>query len=272
MRRKVRGQLLGAVGFATLSGPAALLLGAAILGAPKPAQAGYAVEVFDDGVLQAGIGVLVSGNSLVFTGSTTHFSITNGSGASNNPGTQGGSDLVLSNNEQISTTFGATGGTHTIEIVLSQTNWTAPTGNPVSLSSSAGGSIGYVAGTNLSATEMVTSSYQGFLDNTNTLFGEPGSGASPVETASAMLSTVGTDSLVYNPSPSVNPNVPNGIPFSLTDVLTFTFTLSAGSGQDTANASANTDVSLVPEPASLTILGGAFVGLGLLGRRRRKTV
>jgi len=268
MRKKNYGRLLGAVGFATLSGSAALLVGAAFLGAPTPAQAAYAVNVYDDGVLQGGITTLVSGNSLIFTGTTTHFSITNGSGLSNNPGTQGGSNLDLSSNEQINTTFGATGGTHTIQIVLSQTGWTAPTGSPLGLSSSAGGSIAYVAGTNLLATEMVTSTYQGFLDNTNTLFGQPAAGATPLQNASDSLSTVGTGPLVYSPGTSIA-LVSGGTPFSVTNVLSFTFALSAGSGQDTANASVSTVADAVPEPASLTILGGALVGLGWLGRRRR---
>src|SRR2546428_7301165 len=85
---------------------AAVLVGAATLGAPTPARAdSYSVRVFDDGVLQGGISVIVSANSLTFFGSTTHFSITNGSGASNNPGAQGGSNLDLGSNEQINPTF-----------------------------------------------------------------------------------------------------------------------------------------------------------------------
>jgi hypothetical protein len=266
MRKKVKGRLLGAVGFATLSGSAAFLVGAAILGAPSPAQAGYAVDVFDDGVLQSGITTVVIGNSLIFAGSTTHFSITNGSGASNNPGSQGGSDLSLSSNEQISTTFGAAGGTHSIEIVLSQTGWLAPTGNPLDLSSSPGGSVSDNGGT-----ETISATYQGFLDNTNTLFGEPAGSGTPIQSASDNSTGVGTDALVFSPATS-QALVAGGTPFSLTDVLMFTFTVSAGSGQDTANVAATTDVSLVPEPASVTILGGALVGLGWLARRRRKTV
>src|SRR5689334_22547656 len=95
-----------------------------------PAHADYSVQVFDDGVLQGGIAVIVVGNSLVFTGSTTHFSIINGSGTSNNPGVQS-SNLALSSNEQVNSTFGAIGGSHTLQVVLSQTGFTAPTGNPL---------------------------------------------------------------------------------------------------------------------------------------------
>src|SRR4051812_36478826 len=95
---------------------AVVLMGAIVFGSPTQARAAYSVQVYDDGVLQGGIGVLVVGNSLVFTGTTTHFSITNGSSLSNNPGTQGGTNLDLTSNEQIATTFGAAGGTHTIRI------------------------------------------------------------------------------------------------------------------------------------------------------------
>jgi len=241
----------------------AILMGIAILGAPGQANAAYAVQVFDDGILQGGITTGGAGNSLVFFGSTTHFSISNGSGLSNNPGTQGGSNLDLSSNEQVSTTFGVAGGTHTIQIVLSQTDWGAPTGTPLALSSSAGGSIGYVAGTNGLATDSVTATYQGFLDNTNALFGQPGAGATPIQNASASLGSPGTAPLVFSPGTSINYTVPGGTPFSLTDVLTFTFALSAGSGQDTANFSGST-VAAVPAPAGLVLAaaGLPFLGVG----------
>jgi hypothetical protein len=250
---------------------AAVIVAAAILGAPTAARAGFAVQVYDDGVLQGGISTLAVGNSLLFSGSTTHFSITNGSGLSNNPGTPFTSNLNLSNNEQISTTFGATGGTHTIQIVLSQTDFLAPVGSTFILSSSAGGSMAYLAGTNPSATESVSATYQGFLDNTNTLFGMPGAGSTPLQSASAAASGVGTSPLVFAPGASVNGNVPGGVPFSMTDVLTLTLTLDPGSGQDTANATATSAAAIAPEPCSLVLAlaGVPALGIGTWIRRRR---
>src|SRR5947207_1637667 len=76
----------------------ALLAGVAMLATPPPARASFAVNVYDDGVLQSGITVFASGNQLVFFGSTTHFDITNGSGLSNNPGSPTTSNLSLSSN------------------------------------------------------------------------------------------------------------------------------------------------------------------------------
>jgi len=251
----------------------AVLAAAALLWAPTPAQAAYAVNVYDDGVLQGGITTFVSGNSLVFFGSTTHFSISNGSGLSNNPGTSGGSTLSLSSNQQINTTFGAAGGSHTIRIEISQDGWTSPTGTPLTLSSSAGGSFDYVAGTNPTATQSVLSTYQGFLDNTNALFGQPGAGSTPIQTASASSNSPGTTPLVFSPGTSTNNTVPGGTPFSMTDVLTFNFTLGAGSGQATANVSAST-VASVPAPAGvvLALVSAPFLGIGAWLRRRRNVV
>jgi hypothetical protein len=57
----------------------------------------------------------------------------------------------------------------------------------------------------------------------------------------------------------------------MTDVLSFTFTLSAGSGQDTANVSAST-VAVVPEPASMlaALSAAPFLALGAWLRRRKQ--
>jgi len=124
----------------------AVLAGAVLLGSPSLARADYGVRVYDDGVLQfeavngvvltgTGSSSIFLGNSLTYSATTTHFLISNGSGLSNNPGTQEGSSLDLSSNQIIKTTFGSTGGMHTIRIELSQTDWLAPTGNPLTLSS-----------------------------------------------------------------------------------------------------------------------------------------
>lgn len=262
----------------------ALLVGASLFGAPTHVYADYAVRVYDDGNLEFqggnGVssigtgGVLVVGNSLIFTATTTNFSITSGSGSSNNPGTQGGSNLGLSNNETITSTFGVAGGTHTIRIELSQDGFTAPTGTPLTLSSSAGGSFDYLGGTNPNAQQSVAATYQGFLASSpGPLFGQPAGGSTPIQVASASRTTAGTSPLVFSPGTSVNNLVPGGTPFSLTDVLTFTFTLDAGSGQTAANVSAST-VASVPAPAGvvLALSGLPVLGIGTWLRRRRQAV
>lgn len=250
----------------------AILAGIAVAGLAPPAHADYAIQVYDDGKLQSTVAVVAVGNTLVFAGTTTDFSITNGSGLSNNPGSQGSSYLSLSSNEQISTNFGDAGGTHTIQIVLTQNGWTAPTGTPLNLSSSAGGTFTYASGNTPGAVDSVTATYQGFLDNTNTPFGQPADGSTAIETAGAMLNATNTVPLVFNP-PSSTTLVPGGVPFSITDVLTFTFTLGAGSGQVTANVSAST-VASVPAPAGLilAITGFPALGIGAWLRRGRSRV
>jgi len=252
---------------------AAVLLGAVLMGAPTPAHAAFSVRVYDDGVLQGGITVIPIGNNLIFFGSTTHFALTSGNGSSNNPGTPANANLALSNNETITSTFGTTGGTHSLRIEISQDGFLAPTSGALNLSSSGGGSIGYVSGTTPGATTTVTSTYQGFLDNTNALFGQPGAGSTPLQTATATRTTPGTAPLVYSPPVATN-IVPGGTPFSITDVLQFTFTLSPGSGEDTANASFTTNAfpAAVPAPPGLVLALSSFPFLGIgswLLRRRR---
>lgn len=259
----------------------AALVGAATMAAPPQARAGFAVDVYDDGVLQGGVFSFVSGSpgaySLIFVGTTTHFSL-NGSGISDNPGTPSDAHLQLGSNEQVSANFGTSGGTHTIKIVISEDGWTNPMGNPLLLSSSPGGSFGYSAGINSSAHQKVTATYQGFLDNTDTPFGQPAAGSTTIQTASASLGSVGTANLVFSPGVSVNAGVPGGTPFSMTGVLTFTFTLDAGSGTSSANVSASTtaappsraDVAPAPTGLVLALTGAPFLGIGAWLRRRRQ--
>jgi hypothetical protein len=260
---------------------AAALAVVSLLSSVRSAEAAYAIQIYDDGNLefQGGTGVasigtgfviagIPSANSLTFSATTTHFSISNGSGLSNNPGTQGASNLDLSSNEQITTTFGTSGGLHTIKIVLTQTDWQAPTGTPLTLSSSAGGSVGALS----TGSATVSATYQGFLDNTNTAFGQPVAGSTPIQNASASAAGSTTTPLVFTPGTSGNNNVPGGTPFSITDVLEFTFDVTPSSGQVSANVSAST-VASVPAPAGLVL---ALTGIPVLGigswLRRRQAV
>src|SRR5262249_33659135 len=154
----------------------------------------------------------------------------------------------------------ATGaGNHTLKIVISENGWTAPAGNPLNVSTSAGGSTGGPGGTTVNA------SNQAFLDTSNTLAttATPGGTAVPASpaTASATSPGTGTNPLLYNPSPAVS-LVPGSSLWTLTNMLTFSSTnWQVGS---TANVSSSVTVTpaAVPVPAGLVL---ALTGLPCLG-------
>jgi hypothetical protein len=269
----------------------AVLVGTALLGAPTPAWASYSVEIFENKnggawtLQSAGLVVDVPNpatplnpNSMLYGVTTADglFSIT-GTALSNNPGTAGGALLTLGNTSQITTNSSLGGNTYGIEIVLSQTSFTAPTTTPLSLSSSSSGTIGGTAPGTLS----VTSNYQGDLDPTNTLFGN-GAGAvitppttNPIASQSTAVITgtasgTGTFTGTFGPGTS-SKLVPSTTPFSLQDVQTFFVTASNGS-LDTFGATDSTTASAVPGPAGvvLVIAGLPILGFGTWMRRRRQ--
>jgi len=253
----------------------ALLVGSVVLGGPTQARAGFAITVFVDGVNQ-GVSLDASSNANSFSVSNavvSNFTVSI-SALTNWAGDPDGALMSTSSNNHITTNFGASGGTHTIAIVISEDGWLAPASSPVTLSTSAGGSIGNIG----SATKSVTvdATNQGFLDNSGgnaaatTL--SPSGAFTPLQTASASKAGTGTKPLIYGPDPADAGNLAGGTPFTLTQVYSFKFTTNSNN-----NASADVSGSVtvaVPAPAGLVL---ALTGLPLLGvgtwlRRRRASV
>jgi hypothetical protein len=248
----------------------AVLAGAAILGVPSQARAGFGIQVYDDGVLKTSTVTPLTATSWSISATTPDFQM---SGTASIQLT-GNGQLFVSYNDQVTT---LTTGTHTLTLLVTNTGYTLPAGSQVLLSSSGGGSYVGTSG------NTVVGNTLGFLDPNNTMFGNGLGGTIPVASPSGVVSpnsqstptsTTGTvtgngmtESLVYTPPTGTN-LVTSAVPFSLTNVTFFTFHGAIG---DTANISNSLDTTAVPAPPGLGLVlaGLPCLAIGIWLRRRQ---
>lgn len=196
-------------------------------------------------------------NQTQYTGTVGSFTVLVSLGTSNNPGNPSFANIRISEATITNTTPLIGTVDTTLEILLSQTDFTAPAGPSLALDSSATANFNNAP----SGDEVEFTSY---IDDSNTLFGTAIASPTVTLTVPSCSPLPGcTVALSGNAAVTYVAVTPT---FSLTNRTIVT--LSPGSIE--LAGSGSTVVSQVPEPTSLVLLGFGLLGAGFA--RRRKSV
>jgi hypothetical protein len=219
----------------------------ALLSGASPSWAGLHLYLQEAGVNGGLLTEVASGSdfsSFSFSGTYGDFKVTIAGASSDNAASL--SDILSSTNNVTNNSSLA----KTLKIVVSQTDYTLPTGPKLFVESGLGGSVS-------KGTVGLTGIFQAYADKNNNLKGMSDFSNGPQD-ATQMGSTFQTGSAngIFNRNPTN---------YSLTSVVTFKL-----SPKGTANFSDHVNVTATPAPAGLLLAASGLPVLALSWLRRRK--
>jgi len=229
----------------------AALIGAAILGAPTQANAAFQLALQEAGINGGAITVVSSGSDfqaggITFSGVYGDFTVSILGGTSNNGALQSN---ILSSTTSVTNNDGAG---KTLNLFVTQTNYTLPTGTSLAVESGLGGSLIGIS------TVTLAGIFQAYADKNNNALG-----LTDFTNGTQTATQSGT---TYDTGSAVGAFTRLATPYSLTSVARLT--ISAGG---TVNYSDHVNVTATPEPATvvLALTGLPVLGIGSWLRRRK---